>query len=147
MLLQLSHFPPFILFCPAHPLPPTLPTFSSCPWVILISSLASTFPTLFVPSLCLFSTYHLCYLFLIPFPPFLPPLLCWKSSMWSPFLWFCSCPSCLLSLCLFSSFFLGSVVHSCEFLVTLLFIFFDLLFLRWVPLTFHIIRAWWWWTP
>ena len=25
MLLQLSHLPPFIFLCPAHPLPPTLP--------------------------------------------------------------------------------------------------------------------------
>ena len=51
------------------PLPPTFPPYSSCPWVILISSLASTFPPLFLPSPCLFSTYHLCYLFSIPFPP------------------------------------------------------------------------------
>ena len=41
---------------------------SSCPWVIHISSLASTFPTLFLTSPCLFSTYHLCYLFSAPFP-------------------------------------------------------------------------------
>ena len=40
---------------PAHPLPPTFPPYSSCPWVILISSLASTFPTLFLPSPCLFN--------------------------------------------------------------------------------------------
>ena len=49
MLLQLSHSPPTPL-CPAHPLPPT-------------------FPTLFLPSPCLFPTYHLCYLFSVPFPP------------------------------------------------------------------------------
>ena len=69
ILLQLSHFPPFTPFHPAKPLPPTFPPFSSCPWVIHISSLASTFPTLFLPSPCLFSTYHLCYLFSVPFPP------------------------------------------------------------------------------
>ena len=57
---------------PAHPLPPTFPYYSSCPWVILISSLASTFPTLFLPFPCLFSTYHLCYLFSVPFPPLSP---------------------------------------------------------------------------
>ena len=67
MLLQLSHFPPFTPLCPAHPLNPTFPPYSSCPWVILISSLASTFPTLFLPSPCPFSTYHLCYLFSVPF--------------------------------------------------------------------------------
>ena len=68
MLLQLSHLPPFIPLHPEHPLPPILPPFSSCPWVVHISSLASTFPILFLPSPCLFSTYHLCYLFSVPFP-------------------------------------------------------------------------------
>ena len=74
MLLQLSLFRPFTQLHPAHPLPPTFPPpYSSCPWVILISSLASTFPTLFLPAPCLFSTYHLCYLFSVPFPPSPPP--------------------------------------------------------------------------
>ena len=72
MLLQLSHFHPFSQLHPTHPLPPTFPPYSSSPWVILISSLASTFPTLFLPSPCLFSTYHLCYLFSLPFPPLSP---------------------------------------------------------------------------
>ena len=75
MLLQLSHFPPFVPCFPAHPLPPIFLPFSSCPWVIHISSLASTFPILFLPSPCLFSTYHLCYLFSVPFPPLSPCLL------------------------------------------------------------------------
>ena len=57
---------------PDHPLPPTFPPYSSCPWVIHISSLASTFPILFLPSPCLFSTYHLGYLFSVPFPPLSP---------------------------------------------------------------------------
>ena len=68
MLLQLSHFTPFPQLHLTHPLPPTCPPYSSCPWVILMSSLASTLPTLFLPSPCLFSTYHLCYLFFVPFP-------------------------------------------------------------------------------
>ena len=72
MLLQLSHFPLFTPLHPIHPLPPTFPPYSSCPQVIHISSLASTFPILFLPSPCLSSTYHLCYLFSVPFPP-LPP--------------------------------------------------------------------------
>ena len=77
MLLQLSHFPPFTPLRPTHPLPPSFPAFSSCPWVIHISSLTSPFPILFLPSPCLFSTYHLCYLFSVPFLPFLPlPLPC-----------------------------------------------------------------------
>ena len=62
-------FPPPTALHPAHPLPPTFPRYSSCPWVILISSLAPTFPTLFLPSPCLVSTYHLCYLFSVPSPP------------------------------------------------------------------------------
>ena len=73
MLLQLSHFPPSST--PSYPpLPPTFPPYSSCPWVILISSLASTFPTLFLPSPGLFSTYPLCYLFSVPFPPSHSPI-------------------------------------------------------------------------
>ena len=54
-----------------HP-PSRIPPYSSCPWVIHINSLASTFPVLFLPSPCLFSTYHLCYLFSVPFPPLSP---------------------------------------------------------------------------
>ena len=65
-------FPPLTPLHPAHTLPPTSPPYSLCPWVILISSLASTFPTLFLLSPCLFSTYHLCYLFSVPFPPLSP---------------------------------------------------------------------------
>ena len=70
MLLQLSHFPPFTPSCP--PPPSHIPPYSSCPWVIHISSLASTFSILFLPSPCLFSTYHLCYLFSVPFPALSP---------------------------------------------------------------------------
>ncbi|KAF6084329.1 hypothetical protein HJG60_008600 [Phyllostomus discolor] len=40
-------FSPIIPLHTEHPLPPTFPPFSSCPWVI---SLASTFPILFLPS-------------------------------------------------------------------------------------------------
>ena len=55
-------------------LPSTFSPYSSCPWVILIRSLASTFPILFLPSPCLFSTYHLCYLFSVPLPSLSPSL-------------------------------------------------------------------------
>ena len=57
--------------------PPTHipPPFSSCPWVIHISFLTSTFPILFLTSPCLFSTYHLCYLFSVPFSPLSCPSL------------------------------------------------------------------------
>ena len=51
---------------PYSPLPGTLPPtrilpFSSCPWVVHISSLASPFPILFLTSPCLFCTYNLCF--------------------------------------------------------------------------------------
>ena len=71
MLLQLSDFPSFTPLHPTHPFAPTFPPYSSCPWVIIISSLASTFPILFLPIPHLFSTYHIC-LFSVPFPPLSP---------------------------------------------------------------------------
>ena len=101
MLLQLSHFHPFPQLHPAHPLPPNFPPYTSCPWVIQISSLASTFPTLLLPSPCLFSTYHLCYLFSVPSPLSPPPTPLLITLHWSLFLWFCFCSSCLLSFILF----------------------------------------------
>ena len=54
-------FPPHST--PSCPLPPShIPPYSSFPWVILISSLASTFPTLFLPSL---SIFHLSFMLFI----------------------------------------------------------------------------------
>ena len=80
MLKPLFH----LFFSPIFPpLPGTLissnitplPALSSCPWVIHVSSLASTFPILFLTSPCLFCAYHLCFFFPVPFPPFsLSPL-------------------------------------------------------------------------
>ena len=66
-------FPSFIPIWPAHPLPPTFSPLSSCPWIICISSWASTFPVLFLTSPCLFSTYHLYFLFPVHFPLSPPP--------------------------------------------------------------------------
>ena len=76
MLLQLSHFPSFIPLHPAHPVLPTFPLFSSCPWVMHISSLASTFPILFLPSPVYFlPTIYASYsLYLFRLSPL--PLLC-----------------------------------------------------------------------
>ena len=125
MLLQLSHFPPFTPLDTTHPLTPTFPTYSSCPWVIRISSLASTFPILFLPSSCLFSTYHLCYLFSVPFPLLSPS----HSPVHNPScdLHFCdSFP--VLVVCLV--FVLGVVVNNCEFAVIFTVHIFYLLFLR-----------------
>ena len=124
MLLQLSHF-----FSPLHPAPPlslVSPTpLSSHLWVIHISSLASPFPILFLTSPCLFCTYHLCFLFTVPFLPFSPH----HADNPPCHLHFCVfIPVLVVGLVCFCSCFLGSVVDSCEFFVILLFIF-DHLFL------------------
>ena len=76
MLLQLSHFLfPFIPLHPAYHLTPTSPSITSCPWVVHVSSLTSPFPILFLTSPCLFCAYHLCFLFLVPVPPYSPPTI------------------------------------------------------------------------
>ena len=64
-------YPP--LSCTLHP-SSILPR-SSCPCVVLISSLASLFSILFLTSPRLFCTYQLCFLFPIPFHPILALLL------------------------------------------------------------------------
>ena len=77
MLLQLSYFLPFTPILPAYPLPPTFPHFSSCPWVILRSSLASTFPICSYPSPVYFlpTIYAIYSLYLSPLSPPPTPLL------------------------------------------------------------------------
>ena len=88
---------PSALHCPPTRIPPSL---SSCPWVIHISSLASPFPILFLTFPCLFSTYHLCFLLPVSFPPFSTP-----PHPNNPLCDFhfcdCSSASCLLSSFLF----------------------------------------------
>ena len=132
MLLHLSHFfLPFIHLLPVPPAPPSFPHLRSCSWVIHISSLASPFPLLFLISPCLLCTYHLCFLFPVPFPPFFLLLLLPTAN--SPCdLHFCdSVPVlvvCLVCFC-FCFCFLGLVVDSCEFVVILLFIFLIFFFL------------------
>ena len=72
ILLQLSHF--FSPLSPSalhHPSTSIAP-FSSCPWVIHKSSLASLLPILSLTSPCLITNYQLCFLFPVPFPPFSP---------------------------------------------------------------------------
>ena len=142
MLCQLSWF---FLLCLASP-PPSVPYpfrksphHCSCPWVMHITSLATLFPILYFTSLRLFCNY----LFVLLNPLTSSPI------PWYPLpsgnhqnalciTWFFLC-SCLLTL------FLDSIVdkYFCHFIVHS----FDLLFLKYVPLTFHIIMVWWWWTP
>ena len=74
--LHYYNCPNFTPLPPLHWVPPSLqqfPPLSSCSWVIHTNSLSSPFPILFLTSPCLFSTYHLCYLFSVPFPPLSPP--------------------------------------------------------------------------
>ena len=100
MLLQFSQF--FLIYPPSTLHPPTLhhSPLSSCPWVVCISSLISLFPKPFLTSSLLFYAYQLCFLFFVHFLPYSsPPLPHRKPSLWCPFLWFCSCSSCLLSIC------------------------------------------------
>ena len=110
MLLQLSHF--FLPFISLHPAPPLLPAFSplsSCPWVIHIRSLAYPFPILFLTSPCPFCTYHLCYLFPVPLPPFYP--FAFPADNLPCNLHFCD------SVPVFVFVFLGSVVDGCGFVI------------------------------
>ena len=109
-------FPPLL---PSAWFPPSLLWslyFSSCPWVVHVSSLESPSPILFLTSPCLFCTYPIMLLNPYTFTPFFPfplpagnppnDLHIYESS---PVLVVCFC------LC-----FLDSVVDSCEFIVILI---------------------------
>ena len=96
------------------PFPPVFPPLGSCPWVVHTSSLASPFPILFFTSPCLFSTYHLCFLFPVPFPhspQFSSQLI---TLQMISIVMICSCSGCLHSFFVF--FFLDSLVDSWELL-------------------------------
>ena len=71
MLLQLSHF--FLLFFPLHPAPSSLSLMSmsmGCTYKFFGFSISYTILNHTNPRL--FSTYHLCFLFPVPFPLFSP---------------------------------------------------------------------------
>ena len=88
----------FSLLYPPSPLHP--PTFSSCPCVVHVSSLASLFPILFLTSPHLFYACQLCFLFTVPFPAtFFPSPSPLKTLHVIPISLFCSCSICLLSFC------------------------------------------------
>ncbi|KAF6119875.1 hypothetical protein HJG60_010258 [Phyllostomus discolor] len=126
MLLQLPIF--FSLLTPQTSTPhlPAFPSLRSCQWVIHISSLASTFPILFLTSPCLFCIDHLCFLFPEHFPPFSSLLLPTDNPPCN--LHFCD-SVLFLAVCLvcFGFCFLGSV-DSCEFVAILLLIVFIFFF-------------------
>ena len=120
MLLQLSQF--FSPLSPSvqHPLPSSIP----CPRLVhvhvscILSSLASAFSILFLTFPCLFCAYQLYLLFPVCFSPIFP--------LPSPLITLHVISNVILfsSSCFLSSYFLGSVVDSCEFVVILLFIYF-----------------------
>ena len=120
MLLQLSH-PPLYYPTPCTPLPPTVPPFSSCPWVLHINSLASTFPILFNLPLLIF---YLPFMLLI-FCTFSPSLPSHSPTDNPPcdLHFYDSVPVLVVCLVFFCFCFLGSVVDSCDFVVIFLFIF------------------------
>ena len=109
------------LFSPLYfplSLPSAFSHLSSCPWVIYISSLASTLPILFLTFPYLFCTYHLCFLFPVPFPLFSLTLFPIDNPPCD--LHFCDSVPVLVVCFVFV---LGSVVNNYEFVVILLFIF------------------------
>ena len=57
---------PFFPFVSLHPVPlfpSAILPLSSCPWVVHVNSLASSFPILFLISPCLFCSYKVCFFF------------------------------------------------------------------------------------
>ena len=119
--------PPFTPLHPAHPLPPTFPSYISCPWFILISSLASTFPTLFLPSPVYFPPiiYATYSLYLSPPPPPTPLLTTLPVISISMVLFLFQLFAQFALVCV-----LGVVVNNCEFAVIFPVHIFYLLFLR-----------------
>ena len=119
-------FLPFTSLLPAAALPPALPPIAHVHG-FYICSLASPLPMLFLPSSCLFSTYHLCFLFPVPFPCLSPS----HSPTDNPSpcdLHFCDSVPVLVVCLVCFVFVLGSIVDSYEFVI-LLFIFFIFFFL------------------
>ena len=143
MLLQLSHFTPFFPLYPAHPL---LSAFPPSPQLMSMGRTykffgfytSYTIVNLPLKQIGLFYTYHLCFLFPVPFPSFpSSPLITLHVISISVILFLFQFPQLL-----FLFFFLGSVVDSCEFVVILLFIALMIFFfLDKFFLTFYIIRA------
>ena len=121
MLLHLLQFFPSALFCLVCPFHPAVFPLSSCQWVVHISSLASPFPILVLTSCSLFYTYQLCFLIPVPFPHSTPSRLPTDNLPYD-FHIYDSVPVVVVCLVCFCFCFLGSVVDSCEFVVTSLFL-------------------------
>ena len=110
------NFPPFAYPHPVSPISSSNhPSLSSCPWVMHLSSLASSFPIMLLTSPCVFCAYQFVLLNPCTFSPIFPfPLPTGN-------------PPCdlhiydsVLLICLVC--FLDSIVDSCEFIAILMFI-------------------------
>ena len=98
----------------SHPSLQQSTPFSSCPWFVHVSSLASPLPILFLTSPCLFCSYPLCFLIPAPFSPFFPFPLPVDNPPNDPH----TCDSVpVLVVCLVCFCFLGLAVDSCEFVI------------------------------
>ena len=115
VLLQLSQFFPL---CPPLSFPLVISPLSLCPWIVHISSLASPFPILFLTSHCIFLATNYAFQSLYLFPILPVPLS--TNSPPNDLHIYDSVP--VLVVCLVCFCFLDSVVHSCEFVVILMFI-------------------------
>ena len=106
---------------PCTPPPTYIPPFSSCPWIIQVSSLASPLPILFLTSPVYFAPTNNAS---IPctFSPFLPFSLTADNPPCDLYFWDFILVLVVCLVCFRSYFFLGSVVDSCEFIVILMFI-------------------------
>ena len=115
-----SNCPNFSSFAPLYPVPPfppAIPSISSCPWVVHISSLATTFPILFLTSPIYFVPTNLYFSIPESFLPFSPfPL---PTDNPPNELHHCDSVSVLL-VCLVCL--LDSILDSCEFITILMFI-------------------------
>ena len=108
-------FPPLPPSTQDPPFPPAISPLSSCPWSwIWVLWYSISYTVLNIP--CLFCTYHLCFLFPVPFPPFSPTL----SLLITFQMFFIDYNSVsVLLVCLIC--FLDSIVEDCcEFLIILM---------------------------
>ena len=117
MLLQLSHSPRLLhSILPTPSLPHSPLQFMSMGHTYKFFGFYISYTIFTLP--CLFSTYHLCYLFSVPLPPSPPPTPLLTTLLFQLFAQFALV------------FVLGVVINNCEFAVIFTVPIFDLLFLR-----------------
>ena len=119
-LIMLLQWPQFFSLCPPPPSTPSSfrqsPHHCSCPWVMGISSLATSLPILYFTSPWLFCNYLFVLLnpfTSLPIPTRYPPI--WEPSKHSPYPWFYLCSSYLFTL--FFRFSCWLICIYCHFIV------------------------------